>query len=261
MEYRKSKLEILESLITISNQKNRHDTVCFCHHDRFINSVLSFIQIMFGGMFGGKKPDPKEKVREWTNELKKEQRAIQRDLANMQREEAKSKAEMKRLAKQPNASSQRAIRILAKSVVGGRKTSDKLQTANAQINSVILNLKTQAATVNVAGHMAKSTAVMSAMSQLIKLDAVSATTKNLSREMMKMGIMDEMMTDALSVTDDDDLESEADAEVDRVLYEVTEGQFGSIAAMKDRKAAEEDVKEDDQKQTDQLQERMAKLGA
>jgi len=217
---------------------------------------------MFGGMFGGKKADPKEKVREWTNELKKEQRSIQRDLTNLQREEAKHKAEMKRLAKQPNASSSRAVRILAKSVVSGRKTQDKLQTAAAQINSVVLNLKTQAATVSVAGHMSKSTAVMSAMSKLVRLDAVSATTKNLSKEMTKMGIIDEMMTDAISTTDSDDIESEAEDEVNRVLYEVTEGQFGSIDALKERKQVDNDVKDEaDIKQNAELNERMAKLGA
>ena len=44
------------------------------------------------------------------------------------------------------------------------------------------------------------------------------------------GVMEEMMEDALDAVDDGDVEEEADEEVDAVLYEITAGQFGTLAA-------------------------------
>jgi hypothetical protein len=37
------------------------------------------------------------------------------------------------------------------------------------------------------------------------------------------GIMDEMISDSFEMMDDEDLEEEADEEVNKVLYQVTEG--------------------------------------
>lgn len=37
------------------------------------------------------------------------------------------------------------------------------------------------------------------------------------------GIMDEMISDTFEMMDDEDLEEEADEEVNKVLYQVTEG--------------------------------------
>ena len=38
--------------------------------------------------------------------------------------------------------------------------------------------------------------------------------------------MEEMLEDVLDVEDDEEIEEEADAEVDKVLYEITDGKLG-----------------------------------
>ncbi len=43
--------------------------------------------------------------------------------------------------------------------------------------------------------------------------------------------MDEMMQDTLEGLDDEDLEEEADAEVDKVLYDLTDGKLGQAGAV------------------------------
>ena len=40
--------------------------------------------------------------------------------------------------------------------------------------------------------------------------------------------MDEMMEDAMSALDDDDIEDAVDSEVDKVLFELTAGQLGQM---------------------------------
>jgi charged multivesicular body protein 3 len=51
--------------------------------------------------------------------------------------------------------------------------------------------------------------------------------KSLAETDKQSGIMEEMMEDTLdSVNEDDELEAEADEEVDKVLYELTDGKLG-----------------------------------
>ena len=43
------------------------------------------------------------------------------------------------------------------------------------------------------------------------------------------GIVEEMLEDTLDVDEDEELEQEADAEVDRVLFEITDGKLGEAS--------------------------------
>ena len=56
--------------------------------------------------------------------------------------------------------------------------------------------------------------------------------QELSREMMKAGIIEEMLEETLDdgLEVDDDLEEEAQKEVDKVLWELTAGQLGGAPA-------------------------------
>lgn len=47
---------------------------------------------------------------------------------------------------------------------------------------------------------------------------------------LQAGIMEEMMEDTLDMEEDDELEEEADAEVDKVLFELTNGKLGEAGA-------------------------------
>lgn len=94
--------------------------------------------------------------------------------------------------------------------------------------------------VKVTGAFQKSTEIMKTTNQLVKLPQLSATMREMSMEMMKVGvaapifmlkrsqsgIMEEMMEETLDGIDDDEIEEEADAEVDKVLFELTDGKLG-----------------------------------
>ena len=74
-------------------------------------------------------------------------------------------------------------------------------------------MKTQLATIRITGAVEKSTAVMASMSRLIKIPELQKTMTSMSKEMTKMGIIDEMMDDAMSSLDPEDIEEAADTEV------------------------------------------------
>lgn len=46
------------------------------------------------------------------------------------------------------------------------------------------------------------------------------------------GVMEEMMEDTLAVEEDEELEEEADAEVDKVLFELTNGKLGQAGTVR-----------------------------
>jgi len=88
--------------------------------------------------------------------------------------------------------------------------------------------------VKVTGSLQRSTEIMKLSNQLIKLPQINAVMREMSMEMTKAGIMEEMLDDTLEGLDEDEeLEEEAEAEVDRVLYEITDGKLGVAGAGKE----------------------------
>jgi charged multivesicular body protein 3 len=81
--------------------------------------------------------------------------------------------------------------------------------------------------MKVAGVLQKSGEIMKITNQLIKLPELSMTMQNMQAEMMKAGLIDEMMADTMDMMDGDDIEEEADAEIDAVVYEITKGMLGT----------------------------------
>ncbi|RUS73093.1 hypothetical protein EGW08_019154 [Elysia chlorotica] len=176
------------------------------------------------GLFGkSQQANPKEMVTEWTHKLRKEGNNIERQIRGIQREEEKTKRMIKDSAKRGERDS---CRILAKEIVKADKQINKLYASKAHLNSVQMSMKHQLSTLRVAGALAKSTEVMQSMQQLIKLPEIQATMREMSKEMMKAGIIEEMMDDTMESLDDEDLDEEADEEVDKVLYELTAGELG-----------------------------------
>jgi charged multivesicular body protein 3 len=76
-------------------------------------------------------------------------------------------------------------------------------------------MKTQLATIRITGAVEKSTQVMASMNRLMKIPEMQKTMQEMSKEMMKMGIIEELMDDAMGSLDDDDIEEDADKEVNK----------------------------------------------
>uniref|UniRef100_H2YYM0 Charged multivesicular body protein 3 n=1 Tax=Ciona savignyi TaxID=51511 RepID=H2YYM0_CIOSA len=179
------------------------------------------------GLFGkNPPPDPREKVRQWSAALRKESRTLDRQIRAIQREQEKVKRTLKDAAKKGDKQS---CNILAKELVNSNKSINRIYASKAQISSVEMSIKNQASMARVSGAFEKSTEVMRAMQALVKVDEVRETMMGLSKEMMKMGIVEEMMDDMVSPLDDsEELEEAAQSEIDKVLYDITAGALGKL---------------------------------
>nr|ACO15577.1 Charged multivesicular body protein 3 [Caligus clemensi] len=177
------------------------------------------------GLFGrSKSPSPKDRVNEWCKKLRKEGYNLDRQIRQIQREEMKVTRSIKESAKRGDKDS---CRILAKEVVQSRKAVSKIYTAKANLNSVEMQMKNQAAQVRLAGTLSKSTEVMVCMQKLVKLPEIASTMQELSKEMVKAGIFEEMMEDVMD-NEPEELEDDVQNEVDKVMAELTEGDRKTI---------------------------------
>lgn len=121
-----------------------------------------------------------------------------------------------------------------------------------------------------AGSLQKSTEVMQAMQSLVRYPELAGIMRDMSKEMMKAGIIEEMLDETMdSLEESEELEEEAAKEVDKVLWEITDGKLGEAPlppeatpadktpAAASRVAVEED--DDDGEELEEMQNRLASL--
>ncbi|XP_070776143.1 charged multivesicular body protein 3 isoform X2 [Enoplosus armatus] len=141
------------------------------------------------GLFGRTSEKPtKELINEWSGKIRKEMRVIDRQIRDIQREEEKVKRSIKDAAKKGQKD---VCVVLAKEMIQSKR------------------------------------AVMKAMQNLVKIPEIQATMRDLSKEMMKAGIIEEMLEDTFeSMEDGEEMEEAAEEEVDKILFEITAGALG-----------------------------------
>ena len=92
-------------------------------------------------------------------------------------------------------------------------------------------LAEQLGTARVAGSLQKSAEVMSLVNGLVKVPQLMDTMRNMSREMAKAGMIDEMVGEAIDgVAAEEGEDEQAEAEVDKVLMEIAGADMESLAA-------------------------------
>ncbi|XP_068195060.1 charged multivesicular body protein 3 [Antennarius striatus] len=177
------------------------------------------------GLFGRTQDKPpQELIKEWSGKIRKESRVLDRQIRDIQREQDKVKRSIKDAAKKGQKD---VCLILAKEMIHSKRAITKLHSSKAQMNSVLLSMKNQLALSRIAGSLEKSTEVMKAMQNLVKIPEIQASMRELSKEMMRAGIIEEMMEDTFeSMEDEDEMEEAAEEEVDRILFEITAGALG-----------------------------------
>ena len=100
-----------------------------------------------------------------------------------------------------------------------------------------MSLQTTASTLKIQGVISKSSEIMTAMNQLVKLPELQESMTAMSREMMRAGLIEEMISDTMDAMDTEGLEGEADKEVDKIITELTAGILGEASAAPTSKIA------------------------
>ncbi|KAK3204042.1 hypothetical protein GRF29_106g1445157 [Pseudopithomyces chartarum] len=173
------------------------------------------------------KPTPEEQKRKCNTLVRQNVRKLDRDIMQLKQTEAKTKQliqqSAKRAQKNPSMSKQanQDVRTFARELVRVRKQSNRLHTSKAQLNSVQMQVNEAFAVRKIEGSIRASTGIMKDVNTLVRLPELTGTMRELSSELMKAGIIEEMVGDTL---DDTALmegeDEEAEDEVDKVLSEI-----------------------------------------
>jgi charged multivesicular body protein 3 len=177
---------------------------------------------------------------------------------------------------------EREVRDFARELIRTRKAGARLVTGRAQLASVQMQVSEAFALRRIEGSIKASVGIMKDVNSLIRLPQFAATMQELSVELMKAGIMEEMVGDMLPVDGDmlgeGEEEEEAEGEVDKVLGEIlkdrmeTAGALPSVplpvqqvpqqqvpAAAQKQPQVEEDDEEDTEAMMDQMRNRLEAL--
>ncbi|RDA84229.1 hypothetical protein CP532_0140 [Ophiocordyceps camponoti-leonardi (nom. inval.)] len=223
---------------------------------------------------------PDEQVRKCNALIRSNIRKLDRDIATVRQVEAKTKNLIvqadRRAQRDPSRAkqAQKEVRTFARELVRARRTSARLITSKAQLNSVQMQVNEAFAVRKIEGSIRASVGVMKDVNSLIRLPELAGTMRQLSEELLKAGIIEEIVEDTLPADGDVLLEDdEAEGEVDKVLGEilshkkepslpaapVPEPQKPVAAAAAEEHVEEEEEEEDAEAMMDQMRNRLDAL--
>ena len=172
-------------------------------------------------------------------------RQLDRDLAQLKSLDGKTRQHIlnasKRAQRTPSQAKQATseTKTFARELVRIRKQTARLTTSRAQLQSVGMQVNEAFSVRKIQGSLQKSAGIMKDVNTLVRLPELTSTMHQLSTELVKAGIIEEMVSDTIP---DNELleeeEDEADAEVDKVLQEVLRSKL-SAAPVKPESPIEE----------------------
>ncbi|KAI9744838.1 MAG: Vacuolar protein-sorting-associated protein 24 [Claussenomyces sp. TS43310] len=205
------------------------------------------------------KPDPQAQARKCNSLIRANVRKLDRDIAQLKAVENKTKDLIRQASRrgQRNPSqakhAQAETRTYARELIRVRKTASRLITSKAQLNSVSMQVTEAFAVRKIEGSLKASTGIMKDVNALVRLPELMGTMQALGSELVKAGIMEEMIDDALPMGEVvDEEEEEAESEVDKVLGEILKDRMGKAgpapAEAVPAAPVQEEIEEDDQEE-------------
>jgi charged multivesicular body protein 3 len=163
-------------------------------------------------------------------------RKLDRDIAQLKVVENKTKdlirQASKRAERNPSQAKQASAetRIFAREFLRVRKQSSRLNTSKAQLQSVAMQVQEAFAVRKIEGSIKSSTGIMRDVNNLVRLPELVGTMQELSRELVKAGVMEEMIGDVLPEAQmEEEDEEEAESEVDKVLGEILKDRMPKVS--------------------------------
>lgn len=182
------------------------------------------------------KPDPQAQARKCNQLIRANTRKLDRDITQLKVVENKTKDLIRQASKRAERNPSQAkqaqaeTRIFARELIRVRKTSARLNTSKAQLQSVSMQVSEAFAVRKIEGSIKASTGIMKDVNSLVRLPELMGTMQELSKELVKAGVIEEMVGDILPEGQmEDEDEEEAESEVDKVLGEILKDKMGKVA--------------------------------
>lgn len=167
--------------------------------------------------------ETKLKAKEWQWELGREAKHLDKEIAKIQKDEAKLQDQIRQQAQKGNVE---AVQLLARSVVKTRNAVQRLEKTKASMEAVKLQLTTHMASISTSQSIRLSSDIMKKMNAIARIPEVSAVMKDMREQMAMCADAEDSIEDALR---DPGEEREAAFEVQKVLEEMALDQMGPLA--------------------------------
>lgn len=172
-------------------------------------------------------PDPKEQHRIIKATLRRNGRGIDKSLRDLSVLQNKTQQLIKRAAKKNDV---KTVKLYAKELYAINRQYSRMYTSKAQLDSVGMKIEEAFRMRTLSNQMADSTGLMREVNSLVKLPQLQGTMLELEKELMKAGIISEMVDDTMeSVQDmDEEMDEEIDEEVNKIVEQYTNEKFEKI---------------------------------
>lgn len=180
-------------------------------------------------------PDPQVQMRKCNQLIRQNTRQLDRDIANLKTLDSKTRSLIisasNRAQRNPSQAKQATLetKTYARELLRIRKQNARLNTSRAQLQSVQMQVNEAFSVRKIQGSLKKSANIMKDVNTLVRMPELNSTMRQLSTELVRAGIIEEVVDDALPNDEllEDELE-EADSEVDKVLQEILQGKLSKV---------------------------------
>ncbi|KAF8252633.1 Snf7-domain-containing protein [Wilcoxina mikolae CBS 423.85] len=169
------------------------------------------------------KPDPATQLRKCNQLIRKNTRELDRHIKSLKTLEIKTRNLIIQSSKSKH-NTPAQTRMLAVELIRIRRQSTRLATSQAQLQSVMMQVSEAFSVRKIEGSIKASTSVMKDVNSLVRLPELTGTMRELSMELVKAGIIEEMIDDSLPNGEIDE-DEEVEGEVDKVLNEIMAGKM------------------------------------
>ncbi|SGZ53834.1 CIC11C00000002963 [Sungouiella intermedia] len=206
-------------------------------------------------------PDPKDQMRKINLLLRKNKRELDRSLNQLQPLKKKTEGLIKKAAKEGDYKN---AKLYARELIHINNQYKKLHTSKTRLESINMSVNEQWQMRKLTQSLQVSTGVMKEVNQLTNLGVMTATFQELSKELMKAGIINEMMDDMVDLEFDEELEDESQEEVNKIIQGLTEDKFAKIDhEVPTTEMPEEEIaaplEEEDHEMLDEMRQRLKAL--
>lgn len=196
--------------------------------------------------------------------FKKNKRELDRSMNQLQPLKKKTEGLIKKAVKSKDL---KTAKLYARELHNINKQYNKLHLSKARVESITMSINEQWSMNKLTQSMQSSTSVMKDVNQLIHLGALTSTMQELQKELMKSGIINEMMDDMVDADfEDDELEDESQEEINKIIEDLTSKEFNKIETKVPTSnvdievpEVEEPVIEEDHEALDEMRERLKAL--
>ncbi|EAW13245.1 ESCRT-III subunit protein VPS24 [Aspergillus clavatus NRRL 1] len=216
-------------------------------------------------------PDPQAQMRKCNQLIRANTRQLDRDIAQLRTLESKTRQYIvnasRRAQRNPSQAKQATTetKTFARELVRIRKQSARLTTSRAQLQSVQMQVNEAFSMRKIQGSLKTSAGIMKDVNTLVRLPELTGTMHQLATELVRAGIIEEMVDDAIPNNELlEDEEDEAEAEVDKVLQEILQGKLSQAGDVKVEEPVEgepviEEQMEDQEAALEQMRGRLEAL--